>query len=79
MTHDRLTAADVAGMTTNDNLIMIGTAREGQIEITRDNQMQLERELAGTFDNPLAALMAQVVIEYREMSAAATLRKTVVV
>jgi hypothetical protein len=75
MTHDFLTA-DAAGATTNDDLILLETARGGLIEMTRDNQLQLEREMAGMLGNPLAALMAQVAIEYRDMAAGPARRET---
>lgn len=47
--------------------------------MTRDNQQQLEREMAGTFGNPLAALMAQVAIEYGEMCSALVRREAALV
>lgn len=67
---DRLTTEAATVLLLGDNLIHLASGPGQEVEMTRDNQLLLEREMAGTLDNPLEALMAQVVIEYREMVAA---------
>ena len=68
MTDPFLTTPDPADTDTPDNLITLGSGRGTPIEMTRENQLKLEREMARTLGNPLTALMAEVAIEYRQMA-----------
>lgn len=67
MTHDMPATSDVAD-TTTDKLILLRSTRGTLIEMTRAAQAQLEAEMARELGNPLDALMAEVVSEYRQMA-----------
>lgn len=68
MTDPFPTTPDPADTDTPDNLIILRSGRGTPVEMTRENQLKLEREMARTLGNPLAALMAEVANEYRQMA-----------
>lgn len=67
MNHDYLPIPDPTSDAASGNLILLSTQGGARIEMTKQNHRQLERELAGLLDDPLQALMEEVVLEYLQM------------
>ena len=66
MNHDIL--AETSDERAGDGIITIASEHGVRIEMTRTNHLQLEREMAAMFDDPLDTLMEQLAREYEVMA-----------